>query len=84
MKLTPALIAEIVGAEVTAGATQVGALGRLPAKLIGMRKMRLAAVTADVFTVYVLVVVGTTTAPAAAAPHAAGDAEFTVQFVLVA
>lgn len=51
VKLTPALIAEIVGEEVTAGATQVGALGKFPAKLIGKRKILLAAVTALVLTV---------------------------------
>ena len=40
-------------------------------------------VTADVLTVYVETVVGTTNAPAAADPQAAGDAEFTAQFVAV-
>jgi len=51
VKLVPAEIAEIDTADVTAGATQVGADGRFPAKVIGVRMTRLAAVTAVVFTV---------------------------------
>lgn len=45
--------------------------------------MRLWDVTAEVLTVYVPVVVGTTTAPAAAEPQAAGEAEFTAQLLAV-
>jgi len=42
--------------------------------------MILFGVTAVVFTVYEVVVVGITKAPAAAAPQAAGEALFTAQF----
>lgn len=81
VKLVPAEIAEIVGSAVIAGTTHVGEDGRSPANDIGNNMIRLWDVTAVVFTVYVVVVVGMTNAPAAADPHAAGDALFTEQLV---
>lgn len=83
VKLVLLEIAEIVQGVVIAGATQVGDEGRFDAKLIGCSIMRDADLTADVLTVYVVVVVGTTNAPAAAEPQAAGDTEFTAQLVAV-
>ena len=74
---------EIVGCVVAAGGTHVGALGRSEANESQVKKIRMCAVTAVVFTVYLVVVVGITTAPEAAEPHAAGETEFTAQFVVV-
>src|SRR6266478_1099128 len=80
-KLVAATIAEIVGSAVMAGVTQVGAPGKSRVSVCGNRKIRLAAFTAVVFTVYVVVVVGTTKEPIDAEPHAAGETLLTEQFV---
>lgn len=55
------------------GAVHVGAPVKPLLSVIGEMIIRLLAVTAVVFTVYVAVVVGTTTVPLAADPHAAGE-----------
>lgn len=82
VKLVPAVIADTLHADRIDGATQVGVEGRSAANVSGCTTIRLFAVTAVVFTVYVVVEVGTTNAPAGAAPQAAGFTEFTAQFVL--
>ena len=83
VKLVLATTAEMVTAP-AAGATHVGEDGKFAANVIGVRKIRLVVPsTAVVFTVYVVVVVGTTKAPAAEEPQAAGEALLTAQLVEV-
>jgi len=83
VKLVLATTAEIVTAP-AAGATHVGEDGKFAANVMGVRKIRLVVPsTAVVFTVYVVVVVGTTKAPAADEPQAAGEAVFWAQLVEV-
>ena len=83
VKLVPATTAEIVGSVVATGGTHVGELGKSEANDSHCNIIRLWAVTAVVLMVYVVVVVGMTTAPEAADPQAAGEAELTAQLVAV-
>lgn len=83
VKLVAATRALIMFTAVTAKVAQVGELGMPVLSLVGCKKMRLFAVTAVVFTVYVVVKVGTATTPEGAEAHAAGEAELTAQFVVV-
>ena len=83
VKLVLATTAEMVTAP-AAGATHVGEDGKFAANVKGVKKIRLVVPsTAVVFTVYVAVVVGTTKAPAADEPHAAGETLLTAQLVEV-
>ncbi len=83
VKLMLATTAEMVTAP-AAGATQVGEEGKFAANVKGVKKIRLVVPsTALVLTVYVVVVVGTTKAPAAEEPQAAGEGVFWAQLVEV-
>lgn len=84
VKLVFATTAETVGSLVIAGATQVGDPGKSEAKLSHVSCILECVVTALVLIVYVVVVVGMTTAPEAADPQAAGETLFTAQLVAVA
>lgn len=62
------------------GAVHVGDPATPDPSVIGQIWIRLLAVTWLEFTVYVVVVVGTTTTPLVKLPHTAGEVVFTLQF----